>query len=331
MKKNFVLLFFVAGLTAFGAAPETAEEAAARHTELRIKMDREGAVCKIEWDGVETTPAKTDPWLDPFLVRAADGRLLPKEFETGTLVTISIVGAKTDDRFKIGVALKKNTYELVSIYTGKTVAAPVKYAGGPPADHTFVLDEPGTTYQIKVTRLGKDADKDKEKEIFSESLQTRARYWFGSHVGIFEPFEATSEYSLGYVTKDDAKATIVETRRRNVTMIFIGTIYPFGFEPAGAIFSPRRIQIDLATELSSAIFKKLYFGLGYDFTFFSIGVLGRFGAVDELKSGFLPGDQVATDIKDVPTVSKNKQDWGLVLCVPLDLMAGWLGRAVGIK
>jgi hypothetical protein len=278
--------------------------------------------------------------LDPFIVRLPGGDAFPKELNVGTTVTIMIFMAKdmAKHEFKITVTPKKSKYELVPIFTGETKPA-MKYAADgtkiipPPPDFvsSFILDESGTTYEIKVTRLGTDPEKDKDKDIFTENLQTRARYRFGSHVGVFIPFGQSSEYSLGYATPADANATIMESKRRNVTMIFIGSFYPFNFEPDGECLSYRRIQLNLATELSSSIFKKIYFGLGYDLTYASISLLGRFATVQELQSGFKPGDQITGGLKSVPTVSKNKLDWGLTVCMPMNLMIAWLGKSLGLK
>jgi hypothetical protein len=82
-----------------------------------------------------------------------------------------------------------------------------------------------------------------------------------------------------------------------------------------------KIKNQLAPALS-----KLF---GYDFTYFSISLLGRFGATQELQSGFKPGDQVPSG-NTVPTVSKNKLDWGATICVPLNLMIKWMGKSLGI-
>jgi len=269
--------------------------------------------------------------LDPFKVRLAEGRSIPTELNVGTKVTIKISDRTDSDNFKISVTPQKTKYDLLPIYTGKTVELRL---GGPPAgpkkEWSFILDQSGTTYQIKVTLLGSPPEKDKDKDIFTENLQTLARYYFGSHIGIFLPFGKSSEYSLGYATSDAAALTIMENKLRYVSMVFIGSIYPFGFEPEGKC-DYRRIQVNLATELSSSIFKKIYFGLGYDFTYFSISFLGRLATVQELQGGFQVTDSVPSGLKSVPTVSRNKFDLGVTFCMPMDLIIGWLGRSLGLK
>jgi hypothetical protein len=249
----------------------------------------------------------------------------------GTKVTIKISDFVDGGTYRINIATQKIKYDLLPIYTGKTQGIVTKAVPTVTNEWSFFLDESGTTYAIKVTRLATDPAKDKDKDIFTENLQTRARYYFGSHIGVFVPFGQSTKYSLGYMTPSDTNATIMENKRQNVTMVFIGSIYPFGFEPEGEVLTPRRVQVNLATELSGSIFQKIYFGLGYDFTYFSISLLGRFGATDELQNGFKPGDLITGSLKSVPTVSKNKWDWGMTLNLPIDLMMGWLGKSLGLK
>jgi len=314
--------------------------------EFKIFMDRDGQIAEIDWNNsiIYTSPPKPNNIMpvDPFVVRLPDGNAFPKALSVGTQVTIAISGIEDNDKFKIVVSLQKSKYELVPIFTGETKPLFRTTAKTRPQQQTssFILDESGTTYKIEVARstikqaptsnpLGSDTNDG--KVIFSESLQTKARYNLGSHVGVFYPFGESTEYSLGYVSPNDVNATIMANKLRNVTMVFLGSVYPFGFEPEGEAFSFGRIQLNLATELSSSIFKKIYFGLGYDLTYFSISVLARFGAAQELQSGFSVGDQVSNSIKTVPTVSKNRLNWGVIVCLPLDLMISWLGKSMGIK
>lgn len=299
---------------------------------FEIQMDRDGKLAGISWNSSKIYPPSTPPPqnsipVDPFVVRLPDGKVFPRALSVGTQVTITIDGEDTDT-FKIAITSQKSKYELVPIFGGRTqISGATTKTRNVPYTCSFILDESGTAYQIKIYRGELKA----ENLIFSESLQTRARYYLGSYVGVFYPFNESTEYSLGYVSPSDVNATIMENKLRNVSMIFIGSIYPFGFEPEDRAFSYRRIQLNLATELSSSIFKKIYFGLGYDFTYFSISTLFRFGGVQELQSGFMVGDQVSNSIKTVPTVSKNRLDWGITFCLPLDLMTGWLGKILGLK
>jgi hypothetical protein len=380
MKKIIFLTLALIGLLLYAAAKGNADQNSNSPCtkEFKIVMDRDGLIEEICWNNrrIYPTPSslKNDIPLDPFIARLPGGEAFPKALSVGTKVTITI---KIDDKhkydiFKIDIIPQKSEYESVPIFAGKTElikelieikAEPEE----PPLISSFILNESGTTYQIKVTRstspqaspsteasqnstsiasgsesnnkntavsIHKSADADQNssqgKIIFAESLQTRARYYLGSHVGVFIPFRESPDFNLGYTSPTDVNATIIENRLLNVTMVFIGSIYPFGFEPESKCISRRRIQLNLATELSSSIFKKIYFGPGYDFTYFSISVLARFGATQELQSGFKPGDQVTSSINTVPTLSKNKLDLGVTISFPLDLMIGWLGRSLGI-
>ncbi len=376
MKKIIFLVLALFGLFSYAVAKGNENQIpnSSYPKDLKIVMDRDGLLAEVLWNNCRIYPPsedspKNDIPLDPFIVGLPGGKAFPKALSVGTQVTITIIlDNKYKDKFKIDIIPQKSSYELVPIFTGKTVPIERAIAAPPTLTSSFILAESGTTYQIKVTRstngqalkserssqsstsfvqgsesnnknifnpthefTGADQDSSLDKVIFAESLKTRARYYLGSHMGTFIPFKKSVEYNLGYASPNDVNAIVMENMLRNVTMIFVGTVYPFGFEPEGEIFSCGRIQLNLATELSSAIFKKIYFGLGYDFTYFSISVLARFGATQELQSGFKPGDQVTGSIKTVPTVSKNKLDWGVTICLPLDLMLGWLGRSLGIK
>lgn len=334
MKKIILFLLVLIGLLSHALAKGNEDQNAncPGIKEFKIVMDHDGQVAEIWWNNskIYTPPSLSDNIMpvDPFMVRLPCRRAFPKALSVGTQVTIAINGIKDKDKFKIDISSKKSKYELVPIFTGRT-ELPSKEVPKIPARQmcSFILDESGTIYQIKVTR----EDLNSDKPIFVENLRTKARYYLGSHVGVFYPFRESAEYNLGYATPNDVNATIMDNKLRSVTMVFVGAVYPFGFEPEGKAFSYGRIQLNLATELSSSIFKKIYFGPGYDFTYFSISVLFRFGATQELQSGFKVGNQVSSSIKTVPAVSKNRLDWGVTVCLPLDLMIGWLGKSLGIK
>jgi hypothetical protein len=257
------------------------------------------------------------------------GGIIPKVFDAGTQVTIRITAVQAEDAFRISIVPRKVEYELVPIFTGKTVPSGDRSRTEATKTCSFILDRSGTAYEIKVVRT--DQAPPQGKVIFAGSLRTKARYRLGSHVGAFYPLSASPEYALGYAGPDAAAPVIMESRLRSATMVFVGTVYPFGLEPEGKFFSYRRIQLNLATELSGSIFKKVYFGLGYDLTYVSVGALFRYGETRALQSGFMVGDRVPAGLDTAPTVSKNRLDVGLTVCLPLHLMIGWLGRSLGIK
>jgi len=343
MKKMICLALVLFGLSSSVAAErnEAQNSKSPSPKEFKIVMDRDGVLSEVRWDNLQIfSPAQAtqpnDIPLDPFIVQLPGGPPFPRTLNVGAQVTIAINLDETDnDSFKIKITPQKSKYEIIPIFAGATkpirLMGVVKKCCEAPRTlaSSFILNESGTTYRIEVSRQA--TLKENETVIFTESLQTRTRYFLGSHVGVFIPFGRSAEYSLAYAGPNDAEATVMENNLRTVTMVFIGTLYPFGFEPESECWSHRRIQFNLAAELSSPIFKRIYFGLGYDFTYFSISLLARFGAIQELRNGFKPGDQVSNSIKTAPTVSKNKLDWGVTLCLPLDLMVGWLGRTLGIK
>jgi hypothetical protein len=342
MKKIAVLALALAALYSQAVAQAGKEPTSTTAGKLQITMTRDGAITAVTWKGVSlySNPipkVKDTPYLslDLSAIRFTTGKAFPKELPTGTPVTITIAGAQNEDKFNITIATQRAKFDLVPIFMGETEPSNrrtyASTAAGPEHDlaSSFTLDESGTTYQIKVTKL--DTDPAKDKDIFTESLQTLARYYFGSHIGVFVPIGKSSEYSLGYASPSDTNLTVMENKLRNISMVFIGTVYPFGMEPDGEYCSYRRIQLNLATELSSAIFQKIYFGIGYDFTYASISLLGRLATVQELQSGFKPGDKITGGLTSAPTASRNKLDWGVAICMPINLMMSWLGKSLGLK
>ena len=340
MKKRALLILAFMGLLSYASAAgsprQRADDPGVRG--LEIVIDHEGMLERICRNGEQAYPAKTGRTdlvpADPFIVRWSKGGIVPEAFDAGTQVTIRITAVKAGDAIRVSIVSRKTEYELVPIFTGKTVpvdAEAFKALIKPTKVMTcsFILDKSGTAYDVKVIRT--DQDPPAGTAIFAGSLRTKARYHFGSHVGAFVPLRKSSEYALGYAGPDSADPMIMETRLRSVPMVFVGTVYPFGFEPGGEVLSPRRVQVNLGTELSGQIFKKVYFGLGYDFTYFSVGALFRYGETRRLQSGFSAGDPVPDGVDEAPTVAKNRLDVGLTVCLPLDLMIGWLGRSLGIK
>jgi hypothetical protein len=332
MKKIAVLALALVGLFSQAAAQE-----------LKITMTRDGAITAVMWKGqsIYSNPipnVKDTPYLslDLSAIRFTVGKAFPKELPTGTKVIITIADPQNEDKFNINIVTQRAKYDLPPIFTGEKKstnrALNALTAQGPENGlvSSFTLDESGTNYQIKVTKLD-NTNPPKDKEIFTENLQTLARYYFGTQVGAFFPLDRSTEYSLGYASPSDTNLTVTENKLWNASMVFIGTVYPFGMEPDGNYFSYRRIQLNLATEVSTSIFKKIYLGLGYDFTFASISLLGRFATVQELQSGFKPGDKITGGITSVPTVSGNKFDLGVAICMPAELIMAWLGKALGLK
>jgi hypothetical protein len=346
MKKTVLLALALIGLVSIISAKAKKDEKAdcRCHEEFKIIMNGDGQIEQVIWNTMTVYLAQNDSsngniFVDPFNVRLPGQMAFPKALSVGTEVKITLKNVKGQNaKFVITAIPKKTKYDVVPIFTGKTelterVAELEEYKC------SFFLDESGTTYEIKVTRSTTDKASDKPDEqapkvIFDECLRTRARYYLGSCVGISFPLRKSARYSLGYVNATSGDATIVENYSLNVRMVFLGSIYPFGFEPEDGTLSYRRIQLNIGTEISSSIFKQIYFGPGYDFTYCSIGVLFRYGETQELQSGFNVGELITNGIayqEPVPLVSKNKFGWGLTLCLPVDFLFSWLGKAVGAK
>ncbi len=226
--------------------------------EFEILMDRDGQVEMICWKGkliYHRQNGDTKIYVDPFNVGVPEYNLpevLRAGLGVGTMVRITITDIRGNDKFNVVVIPQQTKYELIPIFTGKTekpgsqplVTTQEKVK---PQSCSFFLDKPGTTYQIEITRITDDnnpSKEAKEKVIFAESLHTEARYHFGSHIGVYVPLRQSAQYSLAYYNKlsrvlnPQEDAVITENNSLKVTMVFIASYYPFGFEPEGRCFPP---------------------------------------------------------------------------------------------
>jgi len=145
---------------------------------------------------------------------------------------------------------------------------------------------------------------------------------------------------------DGTTSLITKKSIKEYNAIFIGTIYPFGFEPH--LVSPKNfftapkdaltdffkyfyklIRVDLAFELSSKIFSKIYFGGGLSFGLFSVSFLACYQKVDDIGL-HLGKNQIIPDIFLVQTPIRERYRWsyGISITLPIDFAASWIALSV---
>lgn len=257
--------------------------------------------------------------------------------------------------YRFDVSENKIKFESLPVFTGQVIQTPGQKEGVPAAKEgeiqqpikiikvrtllgEKILSEVGVRYNIAVTKYKEDIDRikrDKEKGIviFERGFETYARYYLGMYVGFLFPFHNSTDYNLLYEKPDAARPVIIEGESYKPRMLIYSSFYPFGYEPERPIFGRKmlhRIHIDIGTELSNQVFKKVYVGLGYDFRYFSLSLFTGLGTVDQLREGFETGAEVSPELKSVPLEGKFKARFGIAVGLPFDIATNWLGKVLGI-
>jgi len=248
------------------------------------------------------------------------------------------------------VVKKRTEYEVIPIYTGKISEKFVSLTQ--PGTITINLDRSGFNYQIKIIRF-KTKDYEERKDgvtIVKFNCKTNIVYYFGAHVGIYIPLMRKNSYSVkplpdqppfsgsfGLITKNSIK---------EYNAIFIGTIYPFGFEPELLFLSNysynfknyfnglfkniyKLFHIDLAFELSKNMFSRLYFGGGLSFGLCSFSFLACYEKVVDIGLHF-GNNQVIPGILLIASPIRDRYRWsyGISITLPVDFAFSWIGNAL---
>lgn len=268
-------------------------------------------------------------------------------FKKADIVEINIENPKANYIFAYNVTKKRTEYEVIPVFTGKTepkitlAAETVKIA--------VILDRSGTSYQLKITRYDKkDFTGRRGGVVISEfNCRTNPVYYFGAHVGAFIPLVRKNTYGIKPLP-DQAPFTgpyglISKKSAMEYNAIFIGAVYPFGFEP-GLLFPSnygidhrrhaadffkniyKLIHFDLAFELSKNIFSKLYFGGGLSFGLCSFSFLACYQKADDIGL-HLGNNQVVPGIMLIVSPVRERYRWsyGVSVSLPIDFAFSWIG------
>jgi hypothetical protein len=213
---------------------------------------------------------------------------------------------------------------------------------GPPfgmIEFKFNFAEAGKKYTASIKRYSTIDDKLKQTnayKIFTMEFLTYHRFKLGLHAGVFFPFSRFNTFSLNYKNtsvEEDQKAFVDEGTYWEPKVIFFVSLYP-GFEPERKPFSKKsggRFSFNIGSELSSAIFKKIYLGIGYSFNYFSVSIFCSYGKEEILAEGYQDKTVIENPkITAVPLVKKAKPRVGLVISFPIDIATGLLGKLFGI-
>lgn len=197
------------------------------------------------------------------------------------------------------------------------------------------LKSSGKVYTIIVTRYLKKNYELREKgvKIYEKNFETHLRYHYGLNIGVLFLFTKSSSYEFVYDFPSADHKRILETNAVEPKLILYGTIYPFGFEPSRNLFDQfwRRFQLDIGTELSGSIFKKIYIGLGCNLKLFSANLFACIGDFRRLRKGYEPHESISDKINTIPFEPEFGARLGVSFCIPFDFAAGWIGKVIGVK
>ncbi|NIM13810.1 MAG: hypothetical protein GTO45_17200 [Candidatus Aminicenantes bacterium] len=203
----------------------------------------------------------------------------------------------------------------------------------------FKFTESGKKYAASIKRYSTIDDKLKQTnayKIFTMDFFTYHRFKFGLHAGLFFPFSRFNTFGLNFENtsvENDQKAIVAAGTYWEPKVIFFVSFYP-GFEPERKPFGKKaggRFSFNIGTELSSAIFKKIYLGLGYSFNYFSVSFFCSYGKEEVLAEGYQDKTVIENpNITAVPLAKKADPRLGLVISFPIDIATGLLGKILGI-
>jgi hypothetical protein len=199
----------------------------------------------------------------------------------------------------------------------------------------------GKQYTSSIVRYDSKDDKLKQTssnsyKIFKETFRTYHRYYIGLNAGLFFPFSKTDTYGLQFTNsevKEEQNPTVVQSSTKNVKAIIFLSFYP-GIEPERKIEFKhfyQRFHFNVGTEVSNTILKRLYLGLGFEFSNFSLNIFYSTGKEDKHDPDYPPGTVIKNPkITTVPLIKESISRWGIVISVPIDVATGPLGKLIGI-
>jgi hypothetical protein len=275
-------------------------------------------------------------------------------FHKGDRIIVEIVNDPSHQyEYLYEVVKSRIDYEVIPIFTGKTEErslVPTKKEGR--VRITVALDRSGTRYRIAITRYNdKDfADRKRGVNISAYNFRTAMVYYFGAQVGFFIPLMRTNAYSIRPLPDQPpfggASGLIYRKSFMEYNAVFIGSVYPFGFEPGvlfpsnyayrwkdyfGAVFRSlhKLIHLDLAFELSKNIFSRLYFGGGLSFGLFSVSFLARYEKAEDVGL-HLGNNQIVPAVFAAASPLRERHRWsyGISVSLPLDFAFSWIGNAL---
>jgi hypothetical protein len=275
-------------------------------------------------------------------------------FEKGDRLIVEIINEPTRRyEYQYEVTKSRIQYEVIPIFTGRTgekSLIPAKSEGR--VCIAVALDRSGTRYRLAVTRYNDNdfADRKRGVVISAFNFRTAAAYYFGAHVGIFIPLMRTNAYSIRPLPDQPLfggpSGLIYRKSIMEYNAVFIGSVYPFGFEPGmlfpsnyayqwkdyfGALFGSlyKLVHLDLAFELSKNIFSRLYFGGGLSFGLFSVSFLARYEKAEDVGL-HLGNNQIVPAAFAVASPLRERYRWsyGISVSLPLDFAFSWIGNAL---
>jgi len=315
---------------------------------LTIVIDENGKVVEISDEG-KALKFENGEVIDPGNRKGMSyQRILNKIYEIGKtiVVELQITVPTTTYAYVFDVSKEPLTLQSIPVFIGQSPVRDISIMTFEIKDKKKriklgekTLSQAGVRYKIIITRYDSEEDRlrkkmDKSAVIFEQGFETYARYYLGMNVGVLFPSNASTNYGLLYNDPDETKPIITGDENYEIRMLIYGSIYPWGYEPEKPISRNglNRLHFDLGTELSTNIFKKIYVGIGYNFSrHFSLSLFACLGNVGQLKEGFKKDDPVNPEMGSAPLKYEFRPTFGIAVSLPFDIAKNWLGGVLGIK
>ncbi|MGE5343671.1 MAG: hypothetical protein ACM3SY_19555 [Candidatus Omnitrophota bacterium] len=307
-------------------------------SDLNIVINEKGELVEINDIKITTSTkgeevvSQAGKAIDPVTIE----RMLNRKFKKGTTISVSVRynGKCPECWYEVNkINIETELIPLGPRPTGKNVSLIEKTYKRKP-EYKITLSESGKIYKIKITIKSTSLDgKTKEDVIFERDFETYAVYFLGMHLGFLFPSDRTASYGILYQSPNATIPIITKDTLYNPKVLLYGAIYPFGYEPESPIFSHplKRLHFDLGSELSGNIFKKIYFGIGYDLRYLSLSVFAYQENIEVLRQGFEVGGEINPKNPAVPLYHKSHTSLGIGLGLPLNSAVNWLGKILSIK
>ncbi|MGE5343670.1 MAG: hypothetical protein ACM3SY_19550 [Candidatus Omnitrophota bacterium] len=300
-------------------------------TELKITINENGEFTNINGEPIATN-AEGEEIVSLNGAEISVEKILNQKFKKGTIISIFLECALDCPKSRCEVNKKDIEPETIPIYAGPKLMASLSIKKKTKPTYKVTLSESGKIYKIKILMDKLIDGKEKEDVVFERDFETYARYYLGLHVGFLFPFERSTSYGILYRNLDDTTPIITRRMTYDTRMLLYGALYPFGYEPQRPIFSQplKRVHIDLGTELSGNIFKKLYLGIGYDFRYFSLSLFACRENIGVLQPGFEVGGEINPLNPDIPLNYKSHTSFGVAFGLPFNIAGNWLGKILSL-
>ena len=280
-----------------------------------------------------------------FVASSRDGKIEAKcSCCKNVIATYFFVVKMTEEARKISSFKTKSNYLFREGGTFEKILTPRTDYDRKVLIYTMELGRISSKYTLNILMYDNKGDKltqsgSSSYKIFNETFYTYFRDYFGVHAGIFFPFKKSDSYGLAH-----SKTAPVQGVPGPYPKVTHGTV----FQPKALVFlsiSPgveseriifgnqfwKRLHLNIGTEISESVLKKIYLGLGFEIKHFSINLFVSHGKEDILDPDYEVDEEIVNPAITAVPLSKEPQ-WrlGMGLSFPLDLATSILGKLIGL-